>query len=335
MKYDVITIGSAVRDTFLFLSPSDAPVIVNPARDPRRRKLVALEHGAKIDVTRSARTVGGGGANAAVSFARLGLRTAAVVRVGQDADGDCVVDVFRREGVAGSFVRRDAVLPTAFSVLLVAGEKEQDRVALTERGASGANNFSPSAPSIASAAWYYTSALAGKGWKKELADIVSVVRTRGIRWAWNPGSLQLKAGLAALKPFMKACSVFNVNRDEALELVGGGDVKTLLRALRSAGPERVVVSDGLAGAYYADGDTMLKMTADSSIRAMEPTGAGDAFGSGFVAGLFARNDVAYALDAGITNAESVICKVGAQDALLSARELARAIKKRSHKLSYV
>lgn len=336
MKYDVITIGSAIRDAFLFLDPKDAPIIKNPKADPAREKLIALEQGAKIDVVRSARAIGGGGANAAVTFARAGLSTAAVVRVGADSDGDEVVRVLTRERIATRFIQRDTALCTGFSTLIVAGKERRDRAALTERGASNSNNFSPAQAGIAKAKWYYTTALSGPGWKKELSDISRTAQKHGILWAWNPGASQLKVGLSALVRFMKACTVFNVNRDEALLLVGGkNDIKTLLTALRSAGPEHVLISDGANGAYYADANQMLRMAADRSIKALEPTGAGDALGAGFIAGRCAGLDVPTALSAGIANSESVIRTIGAQDGILRKNELAAVMQKRNHKLSYV
>ena len=336
MKYDIITIGSATRDIFLFLDARDAPVIANPKADPKREKLIALEYGAKIDVASSARAIGGGGANAAVTFGRMGLSTAAVVRVGEDDDGQRILDALKRERVATTYARRDPKRVSAFSVLIVAGEKKRDRVVLTERGASSANNFFSAARGIAKTKWYYASALSGKNWKKELRDISQTARAHAILWAWNPGAVQIRAGLSALKPFMKHCSVFNVNRDEALELTGAkNDIKTLLSALLAAGPERVLISDGGNGVYCADASAMVHMSADRSIKATEPTGAGDALGSGFIAGLVAKNDVAYALDVGLTNSESVICRIGSQEGILRASELAGAMKKRNHKLSYV
>ncbi|MBI1961696.1 MAG: carbohydrate kinase family protein [Parcubacteria group bacterium] len=336
MSYDVITMGSATRDIFLFLDARDAPVIANPRADPKREKLIALEYGAKIDVVSSARAIGGGGANAAVTFSRMGLTTAAVVRVGEDDDGNRILDALKQERVATAYAQRDPKLCTAFSALIVAGEKKRDRAVLTERGASSANNFSRFSRGITKAKWYYTSALSGKNWKKELRDISQTARTHGIKWAWNPGTAQIRAGLSALKPFMKHCSVFNVNRDEALELAGKrNSIKALLSSLLAAGPERVLVSDGINGVYCADSSAMVRMSADPSIRAMEPTGAGDALGSGFIAGLVAKHDITYALDVGLTNSESVICKIGAQEGILRLRELARAINIRKHTLSYV
>jgi len=336
MKYDVITIGSAVRDTFLFVDSKDAPVIANPKIDPLRKKLIALEQGAKINVVSSARAIGGGGANAAVTFGRMGLKTAAVVRVGKDEDGRAVVRALEAEGVAARFVQRDPELPTAFSTLIVAGNTKRDRVVLTERGAGDVNIFSPRTRLIADTKWYYLSALSGPGWKKELSDISRTAKQHNILWSWNPGLRQIRAGLASLKPFMKACGVFNVNRDEALELTGAANnAKTLLGALLSAGCARVLISDGPRGVYYADAGTMVRLSADPKVKAVEPTGAGDALGSGFIAGLAASADVAYALDLGLTNSESVICSIGAQEGILRAHEISGAIKKHKHKLSYV
>ncbi|MDZ4221853.1 MAG: carbohydrate kinase family protein [Patescibacteria group bacterium] len=336
MRYDAITIGSAVRDIFLFLDPKDAPVIKNPQKDARREKLIALEQGAKIDALHSERTIGGGGANAAVTFSRQGLNTAAVVAVGDDEDGAEVRRSFKSEGIDTRFVQAGPKQATGFSAIIVAGAKIRDRAIITERGASDTNNFSPKVSGITNAAWYYTSVLSGNGWKKELTDISGAVKKHNINWAWNPGSAQLSAGLKTLAPFMKACTVFNVNRDEALELTGAkNDIKALLSALLKAGPKSAIISDGINGVYYADAGQMLVMRADKSIKALEPTGAGDAFCSGFVAGLIASGDVVSALDAGITNSESVICSVGAQKGILTKAELSKSIKKRNHKLSHV
>lgn len=333
MRYDCITVGSAMRDIFLFLDSRDAPVIQNPSSEATRKKLLALEFGAKIDVERAASAWGGGGLNSAVTFARMGLRTASVVCVGLDDAGDTIAAAMRHEGIGTEFVTRARGVATGFSTLIVSGSAKHDRVALAHRGASDAVNFSSKSRGITSAGWYYTTALSGGSWKRELADISSVVAKRGIRWAWNPGLVQLKAGLKGLGRFMRHAEVFNVNRDEALELVGGkDDISHLLIALLSAGPKRVIITDGIKGAYYADAGQILHISADSSIRAKEPTGAGDAFGSGFVAGLIMKNDSAYALDLGLANSESVICHVGAQAGILNKHAIKKHSDKGRHKV---
>jgi sugar/nucleoside kinase (ribokinase family) len=77
------------------------------------------------------------------------------------------------------------------------------------------------------------------------------------------------------------------------------------------------------------------MTADKSIKALEATGAGDSFGSGFISGLLKKDDVEYALDLGITNSESVIRKIGAQEGILYKKDLDNELKRVNHTLKRI
>jgi sugar/nucleoside kinase (ribokinase family) len=49
---------------------------------------------------------------------------------------------------------------------------------------------------------------------------------------------------------------------------------------------------------------------------VDRTGAGDAFGAGFITGLIRRNEINYALKLASANATSVIESIGAQTGLL-------------------
>lgn len=318
MKYDFITIGSAVRDIFLFLNPSDAPIINNPNKDPKREKLIALEFGAKIDVQKSYLLVGGGGVNTATTFKRFGFNTACVVSLGDDENAAVIERELKKEGISLSFITKNQSDQTAFSVLIVTGSQKRDRVILVERGAGDFLNFSNSLKSITSTKWYYTTALSGSSWKMELEEISRTANKHAIKWAWNPGYAQIKDGVASISKFMKACDVFIVNRDEAIELLESrSDPKTLCSRLLEYGPRSVIISDGPDGAHYADKAQYKYIKAHKTIKAKESTGAGDAFGSGFVAGMVKYNgDIDQALRVGIKNSESVIMKVGAREGIL-------------------
>jgi sugar/nucleoside kinase (ribokinase family) len=54
---------------------------------------------------------------------------------------------------------------------------------------------------------------------------------------------------------------------------------------------------------------------------IERTGAGDAFGSGFVSGMILENDIEYAIQLGSANATSVIQEIGAKNGLLQKDDL--------------
>jgi sugar/nucleoside kinase (ribokinase family) len=336
MRYNIITIGSAVGDYYFFVDKKDAPVINNPKSDVTRKKLIALEFGAKIDVSRFEICYGGGVFNSAVSFSRMGLKPAAVCCVGKDIAGSEIQSLMEQEGIATEFIQKSKKSLTGLSALIVSGFEKKDRVILTARGANDDLDFSIKIKGITETDWYYTTALSGKSWKRELKDIATAVKEKKIKWAWNPGALQLKSGVSFLGKFLEFCDVFIVNRDEALELAGEpDDISRLLNYILDKGPKMVVISDGINGVYYADEHNKFHMDANRSIKALEPTGAGDAFGSGFVSGLIKTKmkDIELALRCGILNSESVIQKTGPQKGIINWSNASKNAEKATHKLT--
>jgi sugar/nucleoside kinase (ribokinase family) len=67
--------------------------------------------------------------------------------------------------------------------------------------------------------------------------------------------------------------------------------------------------------------------ATTGVKPISTTGAGDAFGSGVLAGLIKKNDIQYGLKLGIINAESVIRHLGAKDGILRAWPTASQLAK--------
>src|SRR5579871_3611397 len=64
-----------------------------------------------------AKYVGGSAANICVGSARLGLRTAMLARVGDEALGSFVISTFEREGVDTRLIQRDGLRPTGVVTL--------------------------------------------------------------------------------------------------------------------------------------------------------------------------------------------------------------------------
>jgi len=341
-KYDIITIGAAVRDIFLWLSSDDAAIFANPADDPTRKELLALEYGAKINAARSAHSFGGGAFNAAVTFSRLGFKTGIVTALGCDDTAEAMANAMRHEGLGLDFISHHSTRHTGFSVIIEAGIAKE-HVIIAERGANNLLSFSPTKSGLGSAQWYYLTSLTGENWPKILEKIVSAVRRKKINWAWNPGGEQLEAGFGFLGRFLKHCAVFMVNRDEALELLRGedrqvkDDINYLLNSLLHWGPKMVIITDGRNGAYYADKQRMFHISADKNLTVVESTGAGDAFGSGFVAGLLSTKmaNIPYALDTAMYNAESVLGAIGTQAGILKADDLKRLLRKKKHKIKKI
>lgn len=311
--YDIITIGSAVRD--VMFATSEAETFKNPHRDPNKVNLIGFEYGAKIHSEEVHRYYGGGANNTAVGLARLGLKVAACVCVGNDPDGLATVAHLKAEGVHTKFVQHTKKQATGFSFLVVE-TKTYEHVALVDYGANEELAV-PKTVLQAKPKWFYVSSLSTKRWP----SIMRTVLNSSAKVAWNPGAIQL-AKPKLLKPLLKKVTVLILNRDEATELVGKGDTAAnLARQLQVFGPKITVVTDGRHGAAVYDGKHIFT-TKGSLAAPKDTTGAGDCFGSSFVAGLirFAKGDQLdfdQALKLATINASSEVSKAGAQNGLLT------------------
>jgi sugar/nucleoside kinase (ribokinase family) len=145
--------------------------------------------------------------------------------------------------------------------------------------------------------------------------IIERTKTPSLLFVWNPGKGELKKGLTAFKKIFPAIDIFNINREEAELLTKKKEIKEMFNALgRKKGV--TIITDGPRGAYASDGGKVWR-AATTGARSISRTGAGDAFGSGFVAGYLKYDEVKKALAVGMVNAEAVIQKVGAKAGLLT------------------
>lgn len=301
--FDVITIGSATRDVFL------------KGKFPVLKDKLSFDLGSKNDVEEIFFFTGGGATNSAATFANLGLSTACVSRIGDDPGGRAVLENLKKFGINSQFVVRTKDFYTAYSVII---STENGRVALVHRGTCENFRQSDIPCSKLFAKWFYVTTLSGN--LKLLKIIFDCADEKKMRVAWNPGNGELKEGLSSLKPFLAKVGVLILNLEEAQELTGMKETKDIFVKLDSITDGIVVVTDGMNGVEVCSGKTCYTAKALGE-KGLESTGAGDAFGSGFVAGLILKNDVEYAIQLATANASSVVMKIGAKNGLLSKSAL--------------
>ncbi len=311
--YDIITIGSAVRDVFLL--SKEFQLLKSDKFSTGVGECVAL--GTKIDVEQVVLSTGGGATNAAATFANLGFVTGIVSRVGDDEPGDDVLRDLARYKIDATMVKRIKGGQTAYSTLLTAPTGE--RTALVHRGVSAEFSLADVPLKTLSAKWYYVSSLSGN--IALLSKIIAHAKKTGAKISVNPGGGEL-AKASELRPLLKDVDVLFVNLEEAQTLTGLStkDGKELAVALQGSTSKSTatldVVTDGPRGAYASMGK--IKYSARTrNIHPISTTGAGDAFGSGVVSALAKGLTVDEALQIGTLNSESVIQHVGAKAGLLT------------------
>ncbi len=305
--YDVITFGSATRDVFLRTR----------ALDVHREHGVleaCLLFGAKLDVDELTVETGGGATNNAVSFSRLAkMKVAAVTKIGNDSAGGDIVAMMKRERIHADFVQRDAQGMTGYSSILLSSNAE--RTILTYRGVSAQIEDAKIPWSKINAKLFHVSSLGGD--LRLFKHILDRAERIGAKVYWNPGSAELKHGVAALSPLLKRADLVSLNRDEVALLTGikADDTRGLIKAMRRLVCESVI-TDGENGAYSVSADGVLH-SGILKVDRINITGAGDAFFSAYALGYFIYHDRRTALALGTINATGVVQKMGAKVGILS------------------
>ena len=146
--------------------------------------------------------------------------------------------------------------------------------------------------------------------------------------ALNPGGDHLTDGGDDLIRHLKDVAVLFLNEGEAATLTGipFENGKEVFKKLDDMMPGIAVVTDGANGVKVSDGKLLYSAGIFREKKIVDRTGAGDAFGSGFVAGLLHRNwsivngqtsDVEYAIRLASANATSNVEYIGATAGLLT------------------
>lgn len=313
-KPRIVTVGGMTED--VFFSVDDGRLLDNPSRGGTKQ-LLGFEFGGKVGIKQLRVHCGGGAANAAVAFARLGFPVSIIGDIGHDDRGRRILAHLKANQVSPALVTSHDGLQSGVSYILVAPNREH--IVFTYRGANAVSRLSPAeAAALRQADWTYLTSLSGD-WQKVARPLFAAAANI----AWNPGREQIAAGLKKLSAFLKKTTVLIVNRAEASELVAAGkrkaatDMRSLLKSLRASGPLAVVITDGERGAEAFDGHEYFRQPARRVSKVVNTTGVGDAFGSSFIAGLeLFNNDIAKALALAANNSARVIRGHGAQDNLL-------------------
>jgi sugar/nucleoside kinase (ribokinase family) len=245
----------------------------------------------------------------------LGLKTTALVRLGNDDNGRRVLKNLKDNKVDTAWIKIDPKAGTAFSVVITVDNEAKEHIAFIHRGANALLTESDLPLSKIDADWFYVTSLPKFGWEDIMAKLAKTKKNI----VWNPGKEQLRQ-LAKLKKHLKGIKVFLVNRDEALEFKKLKDVKGLLKYIKDLGPEQVVITDGKNGAYVFDGKKYYFMKALSA-KAVNTLGVGDAFGSALTAALVYGKNIKQALAWGMKNSASVVSQIGAQKGILTLRQI--------------
>lgn len=224
---------------------------------------------------------GGKGANQAAAAARLGGQVRMVGAVGTDAHAEIALSGLTAAGVdLGALRTVDG--PTGMAVVTVAADGENSIVVVD--GANGSVDGSWIAEEGEILEGAAVVVCQGEIPREGIEALPGMVRGRFLH---NP------APVIALDPeVLRASDPLVVNEHEAglvlaqlrPDAAGVGEPEQIVAALRDAGIASVVLTLGAAGAVVADADGTCHLPAPR-VRAVDTTGAGDAFIGALAVGL--------------------------------------------------
>lgn len=323
MKYDILTIGGVMRD-IIFLTTEG--LVIDNYQDPLRQRLIGFELGAKIYVKKVYFEPGGGASNTATGFSKLGLKTAIMGRVGLDREGDQLIKSLKKNKIDTHLMQVDKKISTGFSFILGLRHVKRAHSIFAYRGTNDSLIFKAKASDLKNIKWFYISSVSSPDWQNVLNKAFSFAK-KGIKIAWNPSNVQLKAGYKKLSKNLKQTNVLILNEDEARELVLSKkktknlNIRYLLKEISKMGPKIVSITVGKKGVYAYDGKKVYYQR-PAPAKVINTTGAGDSFSAAFVASLFYHpKNIQKALKWGVYNSASVIDQIGAQKGLLTKGQI--------------
>lgn len=316
-KYDFIAIGDTVTDAFIKLKEAEVHCDIN-----RERCMICMRFADKIpyeDVFVVPAV--GNSANAAVSAARLGLKSALVSNIGDDYFGKECLDTFAAEKVGTEFVMAHKGYKTNYHYVLW---YDADRTILVKH-----QEYPYHFPDIGNPAWAYLSSLGANSLALHREIEAYLISHPTIKLAFQPGTYQMKFGKEELAGLYRRADVFFCNKEEAQRILGVKEEspKILMRMIADLGPRIVAITDGVNGAYAYEGKQawFIPLYPDHK-PPLQRTGAGDAFSSTFTAALALGKSIPEALTWGPVNSMSVVQGIGARQGLLSTTQLQEYLK---------
>lgn len=351
---DIITIGSIAKDNFLELDCK----IINWPKTPLKKAIV-LPFGEKLEVRNILSTLGGNSANASVTFSRLGFKTACFGKIGSDLAGQEIKSWLKKEKVFPILAVAKNKITAQSTLLLKTSPNPAERDGRGERtilGYHGASNdwelkdipwlnARKASPDSAlrnlgnklKAKWWYLS-LAGDS-ARFFESLLKFAKKQDIKVAFNPSGYHLKHRRQEILNNLKYIDFLVVNEGEAAELVDIPFEKEneVFKRLDDLMPGIVAVTDGPNGVTVSDGKNIYNAGIFKEKIVADRTGAGDAFGSGFTAGLMLADSgnksdksnrtnkynseaIKYAIRLASANATSVVEHIGATPGIITKKQ---------------
>ena len=219
--YDFVAIGDIVTDAFIKLKDASVHCDIN-----HEHCTITMAFGDKIPYESVEEVPAvGNSANAAVSASRLGLKSALVTNMGDDENGRNCLASLKKDSVATEFVSLHQGKITNYHYVLW---YEDERTILVKH-----EDYPYDLPDIDNPKWIYFSSIGENSLSFHAVVAEFLRRNPDVKFAFQPGTFQIKFGTEALAAIYQRTDVFIANKEEYKQILKTDetDIKKLMRQM--------------------------------------------------------------------------------------------------------
>jgi ribokinase len=257
-------------------------------------------------------TCGGSAANTVVGLARLGCKVGFIGKVSLDAEGEMLLEEFRKEGVDTASVVRTG--DGKSGVVMGFVDRNGARALYIDSGVNDTIDYADVNAEYAGDTQFLhlTSFVGEKSFRTQKKLLKALPAS--VKVSFDPGALYARKGLAAIQQFVRRAYVLMPNAVELELITGEADYCKGADFLVGRGVKVVAVKLGSRGCYVTDGHERHLIEA-FKVKVVDTTGAGDAFCAGFLYGLLRNKSLYECGKLGNFVASRKVRKIGARAGL--------------------
>jgi sugar/nucleoside kinase (ribokinase family) len=265
MSHDLVVMGDLVTDLVLSV---------------KRLPLVADRHNWASGLSPEL----GGSCNSIVAARRLGLHTAALGAVGDDAYGRDLIDMLLAEGVDVAGVVTSPDRRIVLCVVIVDELGKYVYLGVKDEGgafpsSTGWRNVIQASRSLLTFGYSLHELLA----PSDILKLMRAAQEAAVPVYFDPGPSARYLAPETLRSAIAATDVLLLTAEEAHETVGIGERSEAARALSALGPSSIVIKTGAEGCFLWTADEEIRHPG-FAIELVDAVGAGDAFAAALIAG---------------------------------------------------
>lgn len=319
----VVCFGSACKDIFF---PTDSGEIIQTPEDLLSQKKISFELGAKYKIEKRYESLGGCAANVSAGLVKLGVDSFCSAMVGGDMEGIWIREEMAKNKIRIDFLNIESDKKSGLSAIIV-DTKSGERTIFSNKSPEEKLNLETD--KLKEIEWFFVGDIHGK-WEEQLEGIIQFAEEEKKKIAFNPRESNIHENPNEIIQAISLAEIVFLNKDEAIEVVSHlekeipannlNDEKFLLEKISSLKPNVAVITSGEKGVWVSAREE--HFFASSLLnKAVDTTGAGDSFSSGFLSARLKGKSLEECIGWGIANSASVVEHFGAIEGLLDEEKI--------------